>query len=399
MTRARRARARRRAARERPRRRGLGRRRRASGRGRGALASTRGRLPRRRRRRPSTRVPPPGRSPKPTRGARRRPNEGVLAQLLAGAERLEAALAVDVERYETPVRERAEAQAARTSELGAELRRLGAEEVQLRSRSSEAGERVGALDVELARVDAERDEAGRRLEAAAAEPAEGENRDELAERSAALRAPARGARPGEPAREGGVRGREGAPAGALGAARGSRASLNELEKLRDDLTQDRRDAVRRDVRGGRASLPRGRGDALPGRRRAPAAVGARGGGRGAGRRGRAAAGGQARDAAVAALRWREGARRDRVPVLAVPGAAEPVLPPRRGRGRARRHEHRALHGAAAPLRRPGAVHRDHAPEAHDGGGRRALRRHDGRRRGLADRLAAPAARGRGCSDA
>ena len=93
--------------------------------------------------------------------ARRRPNEGVLAQLLAGAERLEAALAVEVERYETPVRERAEAQAARTSELGAELRRLGAEEVQLRSRSSEAGERVGALDVELARVEAERDEARR----------------------------------------------------------------------------------------------------------------------------------------------------------------------------------------------------------------------------------------------
>ena len=114
--------------------------------------------------------------------ARRRPQEGVIAQLLAGAERLETVLAVDVDRYETPVRERAEAQAARTSELGAELRRLGADEVQLRGRSSEAGERVGALDVELARVEAERDEAGRRLETAAAEPAEGDNRDELADR-------------------------------------------------------------------------------------------------------------------------------------------------------------------------------------------------------------------------
>ena len=51
--------------------------------------------------------------------ARRRPAEGVLAQLLAGADRLESALAVEVERYEAPVRERAEAQTARTSELGA----------------------------------------------------------------------------------------------------------------------------------------------------------------------------------------------------------------------------------------------------------------------------------------
>src|SRR5205085_10563055 len=35
-----------------------------------------------------------------------------------------------------------------------------------------------------------------------------------------------------------------------------------------------------------------------------------------------------------------------------------------------------------------AVQRDHAPEEDDGGRRYALRRHDGRRRGLADRLAA-----------
>ena len=57
----------------------------------------------------------------------------------------------------------------------------------------------------------------------------------------------------------------------------------------------------------------------------------------------------------------------------------------------------AVRGAPAPLLRPRAVHRDHAPEAHDGGGRRALRRHDGRRRRLAGRLPAPAParRGRG----
>ena len=77
---------------------------------------------------------------------------------------------------------RAEAQAARTTELGTELRRLAAAEVELRQAASSAGERLSAVDVELARTDAERDEAQRRLDAAASEPAEGEDRDELAEK-------------------------------------------------------------------------------------------------------------------------------------------------------------------------------------------------------------------------
>jgi chromosome segregation protein len=115
-------------------------------------------------------------------GRHRRPSELVLERLTAGAERLEEALAVDVARFETPVRERAEAQTTRTSELGAELRRLGAEEVELRQTASAAGERLAAVDVELARTDAERDEAKRRLELAASEPAEGEDREELAEK-------------------------------------------------------------------------------------------------------------------------------------------------------------------------------------------------------------------------
>ena len=82
------------------------------------------------------------------------------------------------------MRERAEAQAARTGELGAELRRLGAAEVELRAAAAEAAERLAAIDVELARTDAERDEARRRLDAAASEPAEGDDRDELAEKLA-----------------------------------------------------------------------------------------------------------------------------------------------------------------------------------------------------------------------
>ena len=114
----------------------------------------------------------------------RRPSEFVLERLLGASRRLETGLAVDAQRFEGPVRARAEAQAARAGELGTELRRLAAVEVELRQRAAEIGERLAAVDVELARVDAERDEARRRLDAAGAEPAEGEDRDELAERLA-----------------------------------------------------------------------------------------------------------------------------------------------------------------------------------------------------------------------
>ncbi len=115
-------------------------------------------------------------------GRARRPDELVLERLLAGTLRLEAALGVEVDRFEAPVRERAESQAMRTTELGAELRRLGAVEVELRQSAGTAGERLSSIDVELARTDAERDEAKRRLAAAGAEPAEGDDRDVLAEK-------------------------------------------------------------------------------------------------------------------------------------------------------------------------------------------------------------------------
>ena len=113
-------------------------------------------------------------------GRARRPGELVLTRLVAGAARLETSLTVDVDRFEVPVRERAEAQATRTTELGASLRRLGADEVELRQHASQVGERLAAIDVELARTDAEHDEAARRLAAANAEPAEGTDRAELA---------------------------------------------------------------------------------------------------------------------------------------------------------------------------------------------------------------------------
>ena len=117
-------------------------------------------------------------------GRTRRPSELVLERLLTACGRLEQSLALDVDRFEAPLRERAEAQAARTTELGASLRQLGAAEVELRQAASAAGERLSAVDVELARTDAERDEAQRRLDASASEPAEGDDRDELAEKLA-----------------------------------------------------------------------------------------------------------------------------------------------------------------------------------------------------------------------
>ena len=104
--------------------------------------------------------------------------------------------------------------------------------------------------------------------------------------------------------------------------------------------------------------------------------------------------GQGDEAADAAVRRREVDDRARVPVRGLPGAAVPVLHPRRGRGRARRPQHRSLPDAAAPLLGPRAVHRRDPPEAHDGGRRLPLRRLDGGQRRLEGRLAPAAAAAR-----
>jgi chromosome segregation protein len=96
------------------------------------------------------------------------------------AERLVRALDVSLERLEAPLQTEVEAGAARNGELGAELRRLGAAEVELRQELAAAAEAVSAVEVEAARVDAEADEARRRLEQANAdEPAEGDDREQL----------------------------------------------------------------------------------------------------------------------------------------------------------------------------------------------------------------------------
>ena len=67
-------------------------------------------------------------------------------------------------RFEAPVRARVDAGAARASELGASLRRLGAAEVELRRVADEASERATTVEVELARLDGESVEAQRRLD-------------------------------------------------------------------------------------------------------------------------------------------------------------------------------------------------------------------------------------------
>jgi len=113
----------------------------------------------------------------------------LLARIASGAERLAAGLAeaqAAGARFDAPLRARVDAGAVRSGELGEELRDLGAREVGLRQELEEASERVTTAEVELARLDAETGDAGRRLEAAAAEPAEGDDRDELAAKAERL---------------------------------------------------------------------------------------------------------------------------------------------------------------------------------------------------------------------
>ena len=125
----------------------------------------------------------------PARRARRA-DPAVVARILALAERLDAELATVTEaaaRFEAPLQVRVDAGATRTGELGSELRRLGAAEVELRRASSEAAQAAAAIDVELARLGAEADEVRRRIESEPSaheheDPVEGEDREALAEK-------------------------------------------------------------------------------------------------------------------------------------------------------------------------------------------------------------------------
>jgi len=112
--------------------------------------------------------------------ATRDPLTVALARL--AAQLVETLEGIGDDRFEAPLRARADAGSSRTGALAEELRRLGAEEVDARRAAAEAGERLSAVDVERARIEAEADEARRRLDATDAEPAEGDDRAELADR-------------------------------------------------------------------------------------------------------------------------------------------------------------------------------------------------------------------------
>ncbi len=113
----------------------------------------------------------------------------LLERIASAARRLsdgiEAALETSA-RFDAPLRARVDAGGLKAKDLGDELRRLGAAEVALRQELEEATERTTAAEIELARIEAETGEARRRLEAAGAEPAEGDDRDELAARAERL---------------------------------------------------------------------------------------------------------------------------------------------------------------------------------------------------------------------
>ena len=112
-------------------------------------------------------------------------DDGRYRPHIAAAEHLERTLAAagsSSDRWEPTLRARADAGTTRTAGLADELRRLGGAEAEIRREAGEAASASGAIDVELARLQAERDEAQRRLEAAGAEPAEGDDREAIAER-------------------------------------------------------------------------------------------------------------------------------------------------------------------------------------------------------------------------
>jgi chromosome segregation protein len=86
-------------------------------------------------------------------------------------------------RFEAPLRARVDAGATRAGDLGEELRRLGAAEVNLRRELEEASAAVTAAEVEIARIDADVADATRRLDSAGeVEAAEGDDRAELVTR-------------------------------------------------------------------------------------------------------------------------------------------------------------------------------------------------------------------------
>ena len=162
-----------------------------------------------------------------------RPLNAAVDRLLAAIAAAEAA----ADRFEAPLRARVDAGGTRTQDLAARLRELGGAEAELRREAADAAERASEVEVERARIEAEASEARRRLEAAGAEPAEGDDRDALAEKAERLARRLESLGQVNPfAKEEYAAEKERLEE--LSAKREDlEASLRELEELRDDLTQ------------------------------------------------------------------------------------------------------------------------------------------------------------------
>jgi chromosome segregation protein len=154
------------------------------------------------------------------------------------AARLLRALDVSVAHLEAPLREEVDAGAARSGELGGELRRLGAAEVELRQELASASEAVSAVEIEAARIEAEADEARRRLEQANAdEPAEGDDRELLAARVERLERRREALGQVNPLAHEEYEAEKERLEELVAQRADLEASLDELEKLRNELTE------------------------------------------------------------------------------------------------------------------------------------------------------------------
>jgi chromosome segregation protein len=167
--------------------------------------------------------------------------------------RLLHALDLSVEHLEAPLRRRGDDGAARSGELGTELRRLGAAEVELRQELAAASDGVSAVEVEAARLEAEADEVRRRFaNANADEPAEGDDREQLAATVERLERRRETLGQVNPLAHEEYEAEKARLEELAGQRADLEASLEELEKLRNELTEtvERRfaetfDAVRR----------------------------------------------------------------------------------------------------------------------------------------------------------
>ena len=211
---------------------------------------------------------------------------------------------------------------------------MGATEVSLRQELDEANGMVTAAEVEIARIDAEVGEATRRLQSAGdVEPAEGEDREELATRVQRLEARRVTLGQVNPLAREEYEGEKERLTDLKMQREDLERSLEELDALCAELTAtvERRFAATFEAVAGH--FEEVASTLFPGGEGRLRLVDSEDEGGEPGVEVELRAGREAHHTAHAPLRWREGSRCDLVPVRALPRAAVYLLPPRRGRGR------------------------------------------------------------------